>query len=288
MSVRLGLGKLEHTHTNTLQKETFMSSSQNLPDVGALFGAAADAGALSADTLTTLRGSNLGNQIQNALGVSADAIEASEVVLMTILLDDSGSIRFYAGNTEAVVEGTNLVVEAVTKSKSVGDVLCHVAMLNKGSWVPYTLITDVKRMTTSDLNPNGGTPLYDQAIVTLGTVMAKVQEFRNAGTPCRTVTLLVTDGNDEGSRKRASDVSKLVRDMLAQETNIIAGMGIDDGRTDFKQVFREMGLEDQWILTPSNDPSSIRRCFQLFSRSSAAATQGAASFSQAFRAGMTP
>ena len=40
-----------------------------------------------------------------------------------------------------------------------------------------------------------------------------------------------------------------------------------------------MGIEDRWILTPGNNPSEIRRAFQVFSQSAVRASQ-AASFSQ--------
>jgi len=58
-------------------------------------------------------------------------------------------------------------------------------------------------------------------------------------------------------------------------------MGFDDGAgTDFKQVFKEMGLRDEWILTPKTTPSEIRKAFQLFSQSAVRASQNAASFSK--------
>ena len=261
--------------------------SSQVPNINTLFGAAAASGAISAESLSTLQAADLGASIQGAMGISADAIEGSEVILLTVLDDDSGSIRTTAGNTKAVVDGTNMVVDAVRKSKSVGEILAHIALLNKGTHVPYTPVAAVQLMTTSHLNPNGGTPLYDRVIETLGAVLAKEQEFRKNGVPCRTVTLIVTDGNDEGSRMGAHNVLPIVRDMLQREVHIVAGMGISDGRTDFRRVFQEMGLEDQWILTPDNDPSSIRRAFQLFSRSSVAASQGAAGFSQALKKGVS-
>ena len=63
-------------------------------------------------------------------------------------------------------------------------------------------------------------------------------------------------------------------------------MGISDGTTDFRAVFREMGIEDRWILTPGNNPSEIRKAFQVFSQSAVRASQ-AASFSQGAISGFT-
>ena len=39
-------------------------------------------------------------------------------------------------------------------------------------------------------------------------------------------------------------------------------MGIDDGQTDFCEVFREMGIRDEWILLPGNSASEIRAAFR--------------------------
>ena len=54
----------------------------------------------------------------------------------------------------------------------------------------------------------------------------------------------------------------------------------DDGSTDFRKVFREMGIEDKWILTPGQSAQDIRKAFQVFSQSAVRVSQGAASFSR--------
>jgi hypothetical protein len=145
---------------------------------------------------------------------------------------------------------------------------------------PYCPVGQAIRMSSSNYDPCHGTPLYDQTVVLLGTVLAKAQDFSDSGVPARTITLLITDGADAGScRAGAKEVRALVRDMQSRESHIVAAMGIDDGSTPFRDVFREMGIEDRWILTPGNDPADIRRAFLLFSQSAVRASQGGASFS---------
>jgi hypothetical protein len=242
---------------------------------------AAQSGVVSPDALQSIAGvPDIGTQIQDALGVPADAIEGSEVFLLTVLLDDSGSIRFVQGNTEAVRDGHNLVLDALKASKAENDILVHATTLNRGVVYPYATLPQAPKLDSSNYNPNGGTPLYDQAIVVLATVLAKEEEFRKQGVPVRTATLILSDGHDEGSRKCAADVKNVVGDMLRRENHIIAAMGVDDGYTDFRQVFTEMGVRPEWILTPGNNPSEIRKAFQVFSKSSVAASKGAAAFSK--------
>ena len=115
----------------------------------------------------------------------------------------------------------------------------------------------------------------------LGTVLAKAQEFSDNGVPVRTVTLIITDGADAGSvRADASSVASVVQDMVRAENHIVAAMGIDDGYTDFRQVFKDMGIRDEWIMIPGNSDSEIRKAFQVFSQSAVRVSQGSGSFNQ--------
>jgi hypothetical protein len=250
-----------------------MSTSQNAKK---LLEQAHQAGALSATSMRTLDVADLGAQIQAGLGVCVDDVAASEVVLVTMMPDDSSSIAT-AGNERAVRDGHNLVLEALGTSKQCDAVFVHTRYLNGTVLFPYVGLDGAVTMDARNYHPDRGTPLYDQAVVLLGTVLAKSQEFAQAGVPVRTVTLLITDGDDCGStRATPAAVNALVTDMLRQENHVIAAMGIDDGRTDFRAVFREMGIPDRWILTPGNSASEIRKAFQVFSRSAIAASQGGA------------
>ena len=232
-------------------------------------------GALSATGLATLDVIDLGAQIQAGLGVAVDDVTASEVVLVTMMPDDSGSIAA-AGNVDAVRDGHNLVLDALARSRQAGEVFVHTRYLNGHVLTPYAPLAGAARMTPQNYSADQGTPLYDQTVVLLGTVLAKTQELTQAGVAVRTVTLLITDGADAGStRCSARDVRTLVHDLLAQECHVVAAMGISDGTTDFKQVFRDMGIPDRWILTPGNSAQEIRRAFQVFSQSAAAAGAGA-------------
>ena len=253
--------------------------SQNVQD---LFQSAADTGALSDDTMNVIATLDYGADIQQALGnIDADTFQGGEVFLGTVIIDDSSSIRFVSGNTEAVREGHNAMVGALKDTKQAKDVLLHARMLNSGIVYAYCAIPDVVLLVRSNYNPEGGTPLYDVTLATLASVIAKTQEFENGGITVRTMTFVVTDGADYGSHSQASDVQKLVRDMLRTEQHIIGGMGIDDGgQTDFRSVFKSMGIPDNQILTPKNTPSEIRKAWAMKSKSMVRASQNAGSFSK--------
>ncbi len=224
---------------------------------------------------------DLGARIQEGLGIKVDDVQSSEVVLVTFMPDDSGSIQF-AGNAQVVRDGHNLVLDALARVEPARRDPRAQPLPQRPRALPVLPdragSADDRSRTT---HPDRGTPLYDQTVVLLGTVIAKTQEFAGSGVPARTVTLIITDGGDQGStRAKAKDVKAIVRDMLAAENHIVAAMGVDDGTTNFRDVFRAMGIEDRWILTPGNDAAEIRKAFLVFSQSAVKASQGGASFSR--------
>ena len=256
-------------------------NNNSAPNLNNLFQNAQDEGLLSQTSMQALNVIDIGAQIQAGLGINVDDVTASEVVLVTIMPDDSGSIRF-SGNTQAVRGGHNSVLDALIDSPQQDNILIHTRYLNGFVLFPYLPLSQAVRIDTKNYNPNLGTPLYDQTLVLLGTVLAKSQEFADNGVPVRTIT----DGSDEGSRRaNAKDVAAVIKDMLKSENHIIAGMGIDNEYTDFKQVFQSMGIRDEWILTPGNSESEIRQAFQIFSQSVIQVSQTANNFYQSFLGG---
>jgi hypothetical protein len=254
-----------------------MSQSANAKD---LLTNAANEGVISGLSMQALNLVDIGGAINAGLGTKVD-LTTPEVLLNGLLIDDSGSIGFIAGNTEAVRQGHNSVLDALGDSKQKKSIAVTCRYLNGTLLYEFSPLEQAIRMDTANFNPMGGTPLYDETLVMLGTVLAEQQRYAEFGQVARTATLIVSDGNDEHSRRaEAKDVAKVVRDMLRAETNIVAAMGIDDGKTKFRKIFGEMGIPDEWILTPGNTPSEIRKAFQVFSQSAVRASQGGASFSQ--------
>ncbi len=256
--------------------------ASEVPSAESLFESAQEEGTLSGSSVGALTAvPNIGASIQEALGVPADDVEASEVILLTVMPDDSGSIR-QAGNEGIVILGHNEVVDALVASKQQDNILAHTRYLNGFVLNPFGPIDDVTRMDAGNYDAVHGTPLYDQSVVVLGTVLAKAQEFLDNGVAVRTITLLITDGEDVHSFQHTpADVKSIVDDMLASENHIVAAMGITDGHTDYTKVFEEMGIRPEWILTPKNTESDIRKAFAVFSQSAVRASQSsAAEFSQ--------
>ncbi|MDP3727799.1 MAG: hypothetical protein Q8R35_04170 [bacterium] len=254
-----------------------MSQSVSVDD---LFQQALADGAISAAGMKALKVANYGAAIQANLGITPADVKVAEVVLLNLLIDDSGSIED-AGNTGALIDGVNGVMDALAGAKKRDDVLVYIELLNRGLLQSYALLKDAARLSVVNFKPYGSTPLFAKAVPFLGTIIAKSQEFALSGVACRTVSLIATDGGDNTSGSvRARDVASVAKDMLAAESHIIFGYGISDGITDFRKVFAAMGLKPNAIRTSANDPKEIRKEFQLFSQSAVRASQNAQSFSK--------
>ncbi len=238
-------------------------------------------GDLSSGSLNALtKIPDIGAIIQQGLGVPIDSVRSSEVILLNILVDDSGSIRM-AGNSQPIRDGHNMLIQALLESKQQDNIEVINKYLNGKVLYPYTPLSLVPKMDSINYDANGGTPLFDETAKLLATVIAKSQDFKNNGIQVRTITLLLTDGDDCHSHtSTAADVKKIVGDMLRSEDHIVAAMGFDNGSCNFNQVFGEMGIPDRWILTANANPSEIRKAFQMFSQSAVRASQSAAHFSQ--------
>lgn len=267
-----------------------MSPSSQTPDINDLFKSAVADGSLSPGAFASLNLQDVGYMIQNSLGVAVDQITASKVFLVTLKVDDSTSIRF-AGNSQIMRDGVNSVFDALDGVKNKDGILVSCSYLNAGVLFPYVPLAQVVRLDTTNYNPSGWTPLYDQTAAMAGLVVAKAQEFAINGVPVTSASLVISDGHDEGSDRfrTPESVEPIIKDLLLQEKHIFAAMGIDDGGvTNFQDVFLRMGFRGEWIMTPSNTDKDIRRCFNMFSQTSASASQNAASFSQTIQGGLNP
>lgn len=98
--------------------------------IEALLREAEGEGTLSAQGAQVLQIPDMGARIQAAFGVSVDDVQASEVLLVTLMPDDSGSIR-QAGNEQAVRDGHNLVLASLQRLRQRDSVLVHTRYLNR-------------------------------------------------------------------------------------------------------------------------------------------------------------
>jgi len=237
-------------------------------------------------------------KIQAGQGMPAVQAKVSTALLIQLLLDDSGSMqrrdpksKSGKSNAELLCDGHNLIRKTLLDSKQGADVFMAARTVNGLPVYPFRKLKEVPELVNhQNFQANGGTPLFDEIAVTYEIVARQVDDYEEANVPCRTITAFITDGRDEHSKafREAKELLPLTVARMNHEMDIIIGFGISDGYFDFRKMFLEMGLLDQWILTPSNNEHELRNAFNVLSQSALNVSQaGAGGFSQAASGGLS-
>jgi hypothetical protein len=224
--------------------------------------------------------------------------KVSTALLIQLLLDDSGSMQrkdpdpnVTKCNAELLCDGHNLIRNTLLNSKQGADVFMAARTLSGEVVYPFRKLKEVPELVyRQNFYANGGTPLYDEIAVTYEIVAKQVDDYEEACIPCRTITVFITDGRDEHSRafNAAKELLPLTVARMNHEMDVIAGVGISDGYYDFRKMFLEMGLSDNWILTPKNTEHEFREVFRVLSQSALNVSQaGVGGFSQATSSGLS-
>lgn len=245
-------------------------------DLSTLFARAQAQGTLSVGSTTLISGDLGAMVIAGAAGMDAEDIQASEVTLITLVLDASTSI--HDRNLEqAVCEGEKQMLDAFAGSKEKDAVLVALWTFHSDAIVHhgYVPVDDATRLVPGkDYVTEGCTHLYDTFLDSCAANVAYAQRLRDAGTPVRSLVVVVTDGEDVGSKRPARACKRLAEDLLKSEQFILAFVGVGDD-CDFKATAKSMGFPDGCVLVQKDaTPSGLRRAFQMVSKSAIRASQG--------------
>ncbi len=213
-------------------------------------------------------------------------IRAKEILLVLLLLDDSGSIKD-SGNTQAVIDGYNGFVEALKTAPS--EVRVKTMFLNNKRDIPFQHPKEVQLLTRQTYRPTEQTPLFLRSTQALDSIIKEAQDLVREGMTVRTMTFIFTDGGDNQSNGiNASHVKIMADVMLTTGTHVIGGCAVNDGRTNFWQVFASMGIPEQWVKVLKNDASEIRESVADMGTMASTASTDYESFSQTNQTGFGP
>lgn len=219
---------------------------------------------------------NLGPMVvAGAAGKALEEITASDVTLITVLVDASGSIAD-RGLEQAVRDGQNALLDAFAGAKEKDSVLLACWLFNGDQNVvhAYVPVDDATRLDTRTYRARGGTRLYDTWCDALAANVAYAQRLRDGGTPTRSVVVVVTDGEDVGSSRSSRDCSTLSKSLLASELFTLAFVGVGKD-TQFELIAAAMGIPAGCVHVQRDaTPAALRKTFQLVSRSAIRASQG--------------
>jgi len=228
------------------------------------------------DLTTGLLSGHLGEVvIAGAAGIDTEDIVASEVTLVTVLIDKSSSIATRALE-QSIRDGQNVLVDAFASSKEKDSVLMALWTFNDELTVhhAYVPVTDATRLDASTYAAVGGTRLYDTWCDALTANVVYAQRLQSSGTPCRSIVVVITDGEDCGSRRRVSECARMSRELLATEQFVLAFVGVGND-VDFHAVARKMGVPDANVAVQKDaTPATLRQLFRMVSQSAIRASRG--------------
>lgn len=244
-------------------------------DVMDLLAQAVQNGVLSAGTQSLISG-NLGQiVIAGAAGTDMENIDATDVTLVTLLIDASSSIHD-SGLTSAVREGHKQLLEAFGKSRERNAILVATWLFSDELRIlhSYVPIEDAVALDLHNYQPCGCTILNDAWCDALTANVAYAEKLRAHGTPCRSVAIVITDGDDCGSKRSMVDCQRLSRELLKTEQFILAFVGVGNEQH-FRDVAGSMGVPAGNVQVETEARSSnVRRIFHMVSQSAIKVSQG--------------
>lgn len=257
-----------------------MSSEKDIGDVEDILSEAVEDGVLSQNTLEVI---NVDDTVLEGIdGTDIDNIIATDVTLMTVIIDDSGSIDG-ANLTKSIIIGQNTMMTSLENSKQKDNILIAQWKLGNNAELlhSYLPVEQAVRLDKVNYNPQHSTALYDVWIDALASNVAYAQQLKSAGTPVKSIVVVITDGQDNSSRKyRIGDCKKINTDLLQSEQFILAFVGAGRDKADedlFREIAKDMGFPDGAVLTINATASEIRKVFNVISQSAIRASQKAVS-----------
>ena len=138
----------------------------------------------------------------------------------------------------------------------------------------YVPAADAAALDTSNYRGGGATSLYDTWIDGLMANVAYAEQLRAGGTPCRSLAIIITDGEDTSSRKNAGQCARLTRDLLASERFTLAFVGVGNV-VNFRRIASSMGLPDDCIAVDTQPTSeSLERLLRQVSMAAVQLSMG--------------
>lgn len=211
-------------------------------------------------------------------GATIDGLTAAQYTLVTIALDESGSID---GKEDEIRDMLLAAVGACFSSPYANNLLLRVlrfsSQYRQQNGVDeihgFKTLAEIDTKSYPTLRGGGGTPLCDAVYSGVGAMNAYAQSLVDMDFAVNGITFVVTDGGENSS----TATMKMVKDELAKsvlgevmESHVSILIGIDTGysavQADLKKFQTEAGM-DQFIWAGSVTKSNLAKLAAFVSQS---------------------
>jgi len=202
-----------------------------------------------------------------AANVDVDDVTSPSVMLVDFIIDGSGSMWKYESAMQECLEHYK---KAISNSKQADEMMVSKTVFNDtvetGGYVePEDFNTDY--------NADGCTKMYDAIIDRRQRMLAYMDSLKNNGTNVRACMVILSDGEDNISKCRASDARQAIKDLISKEITVAF---IAFGQDAFG-IADKIGVKQKNVKEVSNDESELRRVIDLVSKSAISASKRASS-----------
>lgn len=202
-----------------------------------------------------------------ATNIDVDDVISPNIMLVDFVIDGSGSMQVYETVMQDCLEHYK---QAICNSKQADEMLVSktifASTIETGGYV-----------APEDFNTNysggGRTKLYDAVIDRRQRMLDYMEQLKDNGTNARACMVILSDGEDNASKYRASDARKAVEDLISKEITVAF---IAFGQEAFG-IADSIGVKKQNVKEVSNDESELRRVIDLVSKSAISASKKASS-----------
>jgi len=236
-------------------------STQDYQD---LFQQAVDLDGLNQTAASVLIDNLNATTIVGCQGSGLEDLPADDVTLVSFVLDMSPSM---GPVQQEVIDSFNLMIKAMQESKQEENIIVSAWVFDEKPKLlfGYTPVNSVAALTHKKYRPGGsGTSIYDAQLNAMTGIVGYGQQLHNNGIRTKNIVIVLSDGEDNCSRKKPSDVRKVAEALIKQETYILAFVGFGTA-ANFSQIAKDSGFPT--VLTVGHSAGDIRKIFGQVSKS---------------------
>lgn len=219
-------------------------------------------------------------------GQIIDELEASEYTLVTIALDESGSISGYERQIEDMLKAA---VGACYSSPYSQNLLIRVirfgTQYGRGASGGIDEMHGFKALSEIDVNAyphlqgGGGTPLYDAVYSSVGAMNVYAKELVDLDFAVNGITFVITDGDENSSIATATmvkdELAKSIKgEIMESHYSVLIGIGTGSGSVSgiLKDFQDDTGM-DQFIWAGEATKGKLAKLAQFVSQSISSTSQ---------------
>ena len=246
-------------------------------DLSALLGDAVSTNVISQPVSDILNGNIDAVVIAGAEGKDVEDVDASAVTLLLVLVDKSSSM---AGMEPGVRDGQRLLLKEIEDTDDSDSILVSMWTYNHDQTVIHSFlpVEEAIRLDGNNYRASGMTSLYDTYVKGVNSLIVYAQDLEAAGTPTRSIVVVLTDGEDTSSRNNSEvQCAQINNDLLRSEKFVLGFVGLDRFSDDafFTKIAKDMGFPDKAIRNVTNmDRDAIKEMFHMISRQSISVSKG--------------